>query len=309
MLFKKRISTWLAPALLVASQNSAAVIVQFDYTYDSNGFFNDTTAKSLLESAGSFFSTVITDDLTAIDSQGINHFNAVFNNPGDGSNTTINDFDVAADTLTIFAGARALSGSTLAVAGPGGFSVSGTQSFLDNAVTRGETGDTQGATAVDFAPWGGTMSFDTSASWYFDSDPFTTENFTGNDFFSVALHELGHVLGLGTADSWDNLVSGNVFTGASSQSVFGNNVPLHGDAAHWAEGTISLVNGNSQEAAMDPSIVNGTRKVFTDLDLAALQDVGWEVNVSAIPLPPALYLFIGGLIGLFSLRKKAAPPR
>jgi hypothetical protein len=32
-----------------------------------------------------------------------------------------------------------------------------------------------------------------------------------------------------------------------------------------------------QEAAMDPDVLNGTRKFFTNLDGAALKDIGWEL--------------------------------
>jgi hypothetical protein len=56
------------------------------------------------------------------------------------------------------------------------------------------------------------------------------------------------------------------------------------DRAHWKNGTPSKVYGSSksQEAAMDPSLTKGTRKSITDLDAAALADLGWEL----VPLPP-----------------------
>ena len=52
------------------------------------------------------------------------------------------------------------------------------------------------------------------------------------------------------------------------------------DRAHWANGTQSVVYGGStaQEAAMDPDLQNGTRKRFTELDAAAMKDIGWEVD-------------------------------
>lgn len=44
-------------------------------------------------------------------------------------------------------------------------------------------------------------------------------------------------------------------------------------------GTTSVVYGSStsQEVAMDPDLLEGTRKRFTALDAAALKDIGWEV--------------------------------
>lgn len=294
--------TVVAGLLGLACQQATAMNISFDYSFDANNFFNTQAKKDVLNAAGAFFSGVIQDDLTAITSAGANHYNAVFSNPASGSSQTINDFSVAADTLIVYAGGRAISGSTLGIGGPGGFGVGGTQTFVDNAVSRGEVGDTQGASATDFAPWGGSITFNSNSNWYFDPDVSTSGDVVNNDFYTVALHELGHLLGLGTADSWDNLVSGTSFTGAASTSVFGSNPPLQADGAHWLNGTVSVVDGVSQEAAMDPSITTGTRKVFTDLDIAALKDVGWEV--SAVPVPAAVWLLGSGLIGLFAVAKR-----
>ncbi len=301
----KTFRTAAVVSLLTVSAAVDALTINFDYSYDTAGFFNDPTRKNLLQTAGNYFGNLITDNLTAINSAGVNSFNAVFSNPADGSTATIENFSVAADTLTIFAGGRALSGSTLGIGGPGGFSVSGTSQFVNNAVSRGQTGDTQGATATDIAPWGGSIVFNSGANWYFDSNPATTEPFSGNDFFSVALHELGHVFGLGTSDSWSNLIDANGnFTGSASMQAYGGAVPLSG-TGHWASSVNGLVNGQSQQAAMSPSIVTGTRKVFTNIDVAGLQDVGWQV--SAVPVPAAVWLFGSGIIALFgAARRKAA---
>ena len=124
-----------------------------------------------------------------------------------------------------------------------------------------------------------------------------------NDFFSVALHEIGHLLGIGTADSWNNLEIGGNFTGANSVTENGGVVPLDLGGGHWASGTLSEVGGVAQEAAMDQSILVGSRKVFTDLDVAGLRDVGWEATV--VPVPAALPLMLGAMIGLFGLRRRS----
>ncbi len=292
----------LAAGLLgFASLNTHAINIEFDYLYDSGNFFDTQAKKDVLNSAGLYFSNVLVDDLTAITSAGVNSFDAVLSNPATGLDTTINDFSVAANTLTVYVGGRSFGGSTLAVGGPGGFYVSGTQSFVDNAVSRGESGATLGPSATDFAPWGGSLAFNTESNWYFDADPTTSDDVINNDFFSVALHELGHLLGFGLSDSWDNLISGSDFTGAASVARFGGKVPLHSDLSHWADGTMGLVNGVAQEANLDPTLLTGTRKVFTDLDLAALEDIGWEV--SEVPLPGAAWLFGSALLGLGTLRR------
>ncbi len=265
-------------AIGLSAQQAQAITIEFNYDYDSNNFFS-AQEKNTLNAAGAFFESRLTDSLTAITSAGTNHFNAVFDRPDTGSNTTINDFSVSSDTLIVYVGGRDISGSTLGVGGPGGFSASSfSQAFLDNIETRG-----QGASNQDFGPWGGTISFNTNSAWYFDSDISTVADLPGNknDFYSVALHELAHVLGFGTSNTWNSQYSDN----------------------HWAAGTTSFVDGVSQEAAMDPSITTGTRKHFTELDLQGLRDIGWEVT--AVPVPAAVYLMGTAMIGLFGFRRKS----
>ena len=296
-------TAWAAlPLALGLSAPASAIVINFDYSYDS-GFFSDPSRKSVLEAAGGFFESILLDDLTAITSGGGNNFSARFTSPEDGNLVTLDNFSVAADTLTIFVGGRSLGGSTLGFGGPGGYSVSGSTDFVNNALSRGETGDTQGSAATEFAPWGGSITFDSDASWYFDSDPSTLEPFSGNDFFSVALHELGHVLGIGTADSWDAQVNSTdlTFGGASATALWGGAVPLE-NPGHWQEGLTGLVAGSGQEAAMDPTLTVGSRKLFTDLDRAALDDIGWDVK--PVPLPGAFWLFGSGLVALAGLNRR-----
>jgi hypothetical protein len=111
---------------------------------------------------------------------------------------------------------------------------------------------------------------------------------------------LAHVLGFGIADSFLDKISGSNFVGADTGSV-----ALNGGKDHWAEGTLSTVDGISQEAAMDPSLTVGTRKNFTVLDFAAMKDIGWEV--AAVPEADTWsMLLVGlGLVG-FTVRHRKA---
>jgi len=305
--------------LSIAGQQAQAVSIEFDYSYDSNNFFDTQAKKNVLESAGNFFGSRITDSLSSINSTSKLHFNAGFFHPGTGVYDIYkNDFDIASNTLKVYAGGRELGGTTLGVGGFGGYSISASgttqaeiDSFFDSSISRGQGDGTQaavaGAAATEFASWGGSISFDSTSAWYFDNDVSTLDtSATGvdkdllgsNDFYSVALHELAHLLGFGTADSWDNQVGSGVFTGTNSGVV-----TLASGNSHWQDGTMSLVDAiTSQETAMDPNITTGTRKYFTDLDLAALKDVGWEV--SAVPVPAAVYFFGSALLGLGAFRKK-----
>ena len=54
--------------------------------------------------------------------------------------------------------------------------------------------------------------------------------------------------------------------------------------------------------ALDPTLTTLTRKVLTDLDWAALQDIGWQV----VPEPSEYVLFaLGGLALIRAYRRKA----
>ena len=96
------------------------------------------------------------------------------------------------------------------------------------------------------APWGGSIGFNINTNWGYagPDDPPGPGKF---DFFSVAMHEIAHILGIGTADSWDTWVDGGQFTGpnamAANLSSPGDPVGLSGGRDHWAEGTMSLVDG------------------------------------------------------------------
>lgn len=286
-----------------AGSASANINIEFDYTYDTNSFFADPNRKLVLEAAAQVFESRLTDSLTAITSGAGGNFNAVFFNPSaTGTDLTLNSFSVAADEIRVFVGASALGGNILGVGGYGGFGVSGNQAFFDNARSRGQAG-ALAAAPTDFGPWGGSLGFSSTASWYFDTTPASVESFAGqSDFYSVAVHELGHLLGIGTAQSWDTRINlaGTHFVGPASGTVL-----LSPDDGHWADGTSSFVGLVAQEAAMDPSILVGTRKYFTTLDYAGLQDIGWQI--SAVPEPATWLLWGAGGALVAGLRRRAAP--
>ena len=281
----------------------AQVSFLFDYTYDTGGFFTaNSLAKTDLEAAASTLQSRLADGLSAITPGDGNSWLVAFPNPSTGGQQSINNPSVAANTVVVYVGARNLENNALGLGLFGDSASSGTPSWMNAVGTRGQIG----APAIDFGPWGGSISFSSTASWYFDPDPSTTESFAGQyDFYSVAVHELGHVLGFGTAPSWNNLVVGGQFTGPAAAALNGGNaLALDPSRAHWAQNTLSTLPGTStpQEAAMDPTLSAGARKDLTDLDWAGLNDIGW--SVTPVPEPQAYATVALGLLAFALFRRR-----
>lgn len=290
----------IRPAALVllsafAVHAQANIDIRFDYSYDTSGFFSDAGRKSVLDNAAGVFESLFADQLTAITSAGGNSFDVSTFNPGNPNNElNLTGFSVAANEIRVFVGGYDFTDGTLGLGGPGGFGCSGWGTFCSDAARRGQgvTYNTPSSiNAIDVAPWGGAISFDSAGTdWHFGLD--TLGLGAGMfDFYSVAVHELAHVLGFGTSDAFFNHIVNFRFIGAAVGSV-----ALY-DEGHWAEGTQSVAGGVSQEALMTPFLSIGTRKHLTDLDIAAMHDIGW---VTPIPEADTWAMLLAGL-GLVGL--------
>lgn len=297
-----RLLPFILSVLIASTTSSHAIRIQLDYTYDTNGFFNQPGAREALRAVADFYEPLLTDSLSRIDTtqwSAGNTWSAVFTHPGTGAELQIANLVVPADTLIVYAGARALGGPA-GRGGPGGYSASGnTQAWFNLLASRGQAG-ALASPKTDFGPWGGMVTFEPSYTWSFS----TTGPAPGTiPFVSIALHEFGHLLGIGTAQSWTARVSGTNFTGPASVLSFGGNVPLQTGGSHWRDdgscvfpdghsptnpnnvlskafGSFGALHGFGQIALMDPSTCTAGSylKVMTDLDLASLKDIGWQLN-------------------------------
>ncbi len=308
----------VALLLLVPVVASWAINIQLDYSYDTNNFFAPgSQARKTMVAVADFYSQILADTFSSISTpptftsslpSGSSvswSWTMTFDNPSAAGLESLTNQSIEADEFRLFVGAKSLPGTTVGQGGPGGFAwastvdpPSGSQftqseisqinaitnQFSNAVTTRGETSG--------FAAWGGAVSFDTDASANWHLDHISLPPTGKNDLFSVALHEVGHALGLGSSTAWNALAIGSgstaSFIGSASIAEFGGSVPLAfnnvggspvADKAHWRNGIMSNVFGGSasQEALMDPSINSGTRKRLTNLDVAALTDIGWSV--------------------------------
>ncbi len=282
----------LKPRLEVLEDRALlSVQILFDYSHDTNGFFTlHPEAKAILQDAANDLTSRLSTStpLLAIHSSGSNSWTATPFDPANPAQTlSIPDLSVPQDGLVVFVGGSNLPGiGERSVSGPGGSHSTGDSTFLATVRSRGQTG---------FAPWGGSISFDMNPSdkWYFGLGSSVPQG--QGDFFSVATHELGHLLGIGTSPQWQSLVLAGTFIGLHSQAA-NNNKPVPLDQlepqhqnAHWANGVMStLPDGSAQQAVMDPILLAGTRTYFTSLDYAGLQDLGWQVQPGNAAKAPSI---------------------
>jgi hypothetical protein len=193
---------------------------------------------------------------------------------------------VPEDTIIVYVGAQVFEGNVRGTGGPGGWGAGGTNSWFNRIRGRGNPGAEyeNPSLQTDFAPWGGAISFDADTTWNFS----LTTNQNGIEFITVALHEMGHVLGIGIASSWNNKISGSLFTGAASTRSNGTQPPIQSGGGHFgsttasnpAFGSFGRTHGVSRPVLMRPSFTdNGSDfDVAGDLDLAGLIDIGWQID-------------------------------
>jgi hypothetical protein len=241
---------------------------QFDFSLDTNNFFDTQAKKDLLQRAGDMLTGRLTDPLAAMGTPAGGSWEARFDHPGTGAATTRTNLAVPADTMLVFAGGRNLSAPVIGQAKTGrGWSNSAAKAMVE----RGQPGSAD-TPATEVAPWGGSIVFDTvGTTWHFGATTDGLDN-SESDFLSVAAHELGHVLGISSGTAFTRWVVGGKFTGPKAKALYGGDVPA--DGGHFADGTMH----KGQEVMMDPSIASGTRKLPTDLDFAGFDDVGWTLD-------------------------------
>ncbi|MGC1480031.1 MAG: PEP-CTERM sorting domain-containing protein [Chthoniobacterales bacterium] len=253
----------------------------------------------------------------------------------------ITNFNFLQDEFRVIVGRRPLAGNTLGRGGPAGAAISlngsGNESTWASAMadleTRSNASMSRGGPLVgqfernfDFSPQApaayelgygfslGSLTFDDMANWHFD---FATLPGPGqNDFYSVAVHEILHTVGYGASRAWDLQRSGADWFGPEAIALLGTGVGvLDPDGDHLVSGTMGhpIIDGIyrtdlDQEAVMDPTLLTGSRKYLTDVDLAFLSDMGWDVmDFAAVPEPSTILLLL--LAGTTVAIRRARPFR
>lgn len=286
---RKYLGGALAAAMVMFGGSAQAINIEFNYSLDTDNYFTPGM-RQVLGEVGSLFGRNIT-----------NSFGALSNYSRTLGDLTIQNLNLPADTLRIYVGASDLSFGTLGLAYMGTAQQTSSRGFggyiqFDTMGTEQYVPD--GWTMQDLANAGYSLpQRDAARNWYVDDDITSMETFaptrvdfvgggsmtlgtTAMDFYSVAMHEMGHVLGL----------------------------------VHVTDSILSTAYGESQTVAMGPSLLAGTREYFTEADWSALGQKGWQVAslspelVSAVPEPSSYAMLLAGLglVGAAVRRRRAA---
>jgi hypothetical protein len=243
------------------------LVIQFDYRFDTKGYF-DAERRSLLELAAAAWSERLRDDFPTIPAG----TPVVVKSVEELSGPLVElELDFPIDDLLVFVGCTDDLTATVETARTR-TAVKFPHAFGDDFMAEIEA-RWQGP---DFEPWTSAITFACDKQFFLDPTPETFDDVPNDetDFLSTAMHELGHALGVMTSAAYAALISddGSVFTGPRAREVYGADVPLEPDGHLSSQLVI-----DDQRVLMDDSLSARTRVYPTRLDLALLEDIGYEI--------------------------------
>jgi hypothetical protein len=318
---KAGVLVWLFWLWAGALPSAGGVRIVFDYSYDSNGFFTPDRRVLLERAAAGFTSRMTTTTWGQVDpTTAGGHYELAVINPSTMAVSWVTNAIIPTNQITVYVGAIDFTKSPFYMmtnsSGDGASQLMCIRN-VSGAVTNWL------ANAAVFRPVDAAITFDlqgirgfggaVSAQWYFstnadltiDDQPAAPPYCYYSDFYTTAVHELGHVLGihnpapfqaLMASDpkfciAWTSKVQSNapasyVFTGAHAKQFYydhiGANIPLDPDTlCHWADGVRSTPSNNWTSVTHEGH--QPFRTPFSELEFGALQDLGYVIT----PVPKA----------------------
>lgn len=246
----------------------------FDYRFDTSGFFRDQPERqAILEQAAQEWGQHIQDEFEDVPAGTMLNVS----NPVTGADELFASSSVI-DDLLVFVGAADIDNP--AHGGPSAY------------YTVGSSLDQRWNSTSNFEPWVGSITFDTrpaysdgsSLNWFFDPTPADASDVASagagkEDLLSVAIHEIGHVLGIvggGGVPAFSRWCSDSYFVGSSAVAANGGRSVLLIDGTH----PDGYHGGFGQEVAMAYGgyTTVGHRVTPSTIDLGLLSDIGYMIR-------------------------------
>ncbi|NER27111.1 MAG: calcium-binding protein [Symploca sp. SIO1C4] len=279
--------------------------IEFDFTYDTNDFFKkfdpsdplptkipDTLKINALDAAANFWEKVINnlgeefDNIPASLPPGVSEFKLSFDNPSKPNNKLKIDIGSEIDDIRIYVGSVS-SFSNPDVLGQGGGTAFEWKYTNKQGKTFGKKIERRLNSKTDFEPFAGSLAFSRSTDWWFDPTPNDLKDSVPKgkfDFVTLAIHEIGHVLGLSLdkIPAFKAEIDGQGrFKGSNAKAVNnGNRIQLTADR-HVVGNGKGVVGTNDDsvtdgtKSVMVPKINPGTRLTPQPLDEGMLKDIGY----------------------------------
>ncbi|MEJ6700676.1 MAG: PEP-CTERM sorting domain-containing protein [Akkermansiaceae bacterium] len=113
-------------------------------------------------------------------------------------------------------------------------------------------------------------------------------------------------MGIGTSQTWENLNNGSYWLGDEASLAAGTSNLIAADGHHALSNlaSVRLNDGFLQEAIISPTITLGIRKELTELDVAFLTDLGYEMAAAPVPEPSVILLLVGAAFLVLPRRKR-----
>jgi hypothetical protein len=331
-----RLARWFAALCAVAAtlpalvpQPACAINVVIDYRYDTNSFFNTPEKRSAIEAAAARYSAIVTTSLFAVTLEDDNIDPRIgFKHPGTGAEFQVSsaasptsDFlvqtgraaaaneyrgvwSIPADQVIVYAGGQPISPNGMTSEG-GARSGANDDLVYDDTNSHMNRGFRASGSETNLPMWGGSVWFDTDGSTVWHTNHTTAPPTGATDLYTMALHEIGHVLGLCTRwNEWTSHIAPNsrLFSGQAVGAYNADNgttqatlnvhgpLPLSTLNPHWQDNQYNsfifenanpnyvdtVGSGALQDVLMEPNLAPAGRRLeLTNVDVAALRDAGW----------------------------------
>lgn len=302
---------------LVSSMSSPSVTIVFDYTYDTNGFFTPERRALMQKAAEALTSRMRGTRWARVDTTATGgHYDLAFIHPTSLAISWNSDVVIPENQITVYVGATHWNNSPFTPS-----TGDATTQLMSIRTVSGGIGDVL-TNATQYRPINASITFDLQGiqgfsssitrQWHFDSDgnlntddrnPTDPHYYDYTDFYTAAIHELGHVLGIHNPnqvafDSSFSLESdpnyesaylgkvqpdgmgGYVFTGSHAKQFYynhvGQNIPLDATKCHWADGVRSVTAAGSTSITHESN--QPFRVGFSELEFGVLQDIGYTIS-------------------------------